>query len=398
MIVLYSTDVDINMFKAAKNLKSLVVNDNTYVNGDIQDILDAIKVEEYSLNKIDNISNLKKYYYLKTLNIHADLSQDDMSIICDLKNIETIIFLNNQQDLKMDCLKDLPNLKILKLKGITLTQESIDILSELENLETLTLTEYTLEKGINFESFKNFKKLTKLTLSDGNMPDVPDSTYTDNFFKYLESLEFLELDYTPLSQKNYEEIVGLKNLKELNLYHLEEKYVDLENITESSNITVLRIYVMRPYPFASNFFEIFNKLEKLNIIGDTFTQKEVDGMKTLAPTLKELYLMYASCNNTPLDFGPITSIIKSEEESFYEECVLNYDSATTTTSITSTITKTTTKTKTSTKPSTASTKTKTKTTTTKTKITKTKTTSTTLPTSKNGKCGKHYGKCRRSML
>ncbi|OUM57801.1 hypothetical protein PIROE2DRAFT_17100 [Piromyces sp. E2] len=81
--------------------------------------------------------------------------------------------------LPKNTLKGLNNLKSLTINGIKITQENIDEISTLSNLQSLSFDKCDFSKSINYKSLKSLNKLTKLVLiksvdgyykSDGKFP------------------------------------------------------------------------------------------------------------------------------------------------------------------------------------------------------------------------------------
>jgi len=99
-------------------------------------------------------------------------------------------------------LKDLTNLKYLHLGGIELSQDNIDEISTLENLETLEFYQSYLKESLNYKPLGDLKKLNKLyaeQVMDGYVSnqDTSSTTYTpilpENLVKSNKGLKELQM-------------------------------------------------------------------------------------------------------------------------------------------------------------------------------------------------------------
>ncbi|OUM63617.1 hypothetical protein PIROE2DRAFT_9762 [Piromyces sp. E2] len=81
---------------------------------------------------------------------------------CDFKGIIPM---------EKNTLKDLKKLKILKIEGIKISQENIDEIATLDNLESLSFDYSYLDDSLNYKPINNLQKLTKLEILSSNFQD-----------------------------------------------------------------------------------------------------------------------------------------------------------------------------------------------------------------------------------
>lgn len=138
-----------------------------------------------------------------------NLINEDLEIISELINLQILSIGGNN-------LSDLPEsfIKLQNLKEISLARNKLkkipDILFKLKNLEKLYLYKNEIKDIPN--EFAELRKLTELTLNDNNIKEIPVS-----FFKLIE-LKMLCLDNN-IIEKIPSEISNLQKLKSLILSH-----------------------------------------------------------------------------------------------------------------------------------------------------------------------------------
>jgi len=214
--------------------------------------------------------------------------------------------LNNTNDISV--LKDVKELKSLSINSFTLTQEDINTVCNLNNLETLILN-CSIEEDVNFECFNNLE-IKKLNVTMEERPK--------EILKYFPNLETLSLNpVNTFYQEELENIVGMKNLKNLTLDTINESSVDFEAITNTSSIRRFEFYNGKGdynIPFTPNFFKIFSQIEEFVITNSYkniyyIDQEEIDGLKTLKNLKKVIFGMVFCKDNIELDLGNLKDII-----------------------------------------------------------------------------------------
>jgi len=196
----------------------------------------------------------------------------------------------------------------LSINSHTLAQEDINTICNLNNLETLVLN-CSVEEVVNFECFKDLEIKNLNVTIEGRPKEI---------LKYFPNLETLSINpVKTFYQEELENIVAMKNLKNLTLTTINEGFIDFEAITSTSNI---RRFVIDNFsgqysvPLTPNFFKIFSQLEAFTLISGYkyyyIGQEEIDGFKTLK-NLKEISFGYVLCKDSiELDLGSLKNILK----------------------------------------------------------------------------------------
>eukprot|EP00833_Pecoramyces_ruminatium_P004170 jgi/Orpsp1_1/1178202/evm.model.c7180000064405.1 len=159
---------------------------------------------KYFPNKIGNLNNLK---------------------VLTLNGIKTIT--------KNDILNIPVSVKELSFGNSKLTQENIDSLERLSNLEKLYFDHTVIKDELDFKSIENLEKLKELNINYSNIYRHND--YSPIYYlKHFKNIEELYIAGGILTKEDLEEIGQLKNLKSLRIY--ESKYEgddDIQNIIKN---------------------------------------------------------------------------------------------------------------------------------------------------------------------
>jgi len=173
--------------------------------------------------------------------------------------------------IQKDTLKNLENLKTLTIEGVIFSQDNIDEISKMKNLETLYLYTTYLSDTINYSSIGDLEKLTTL-----------------NVYHVSGSYENVD-DYKKLIPNSF--ITSNKNIKNLTIALFSDDNVVLENVPK---LEKLNIYA----DFMPNV-EIKENLEKLNELhlqflsqGGEYATKQINLKFNFSKmeNLKSLYL------------------------------------------------------------------------------------------------------------
>eukprot|EP00833_Pecoramyces_ruminatium_P004206 jgi/Orpsp1_1/1178238/evm.model.c7180000064537.1 len=159
-------------------------------------------------------------------------------------------------------LKAPKSLKKLTLNSINLTQDNINTLSSLTNIEKLYLEIRSLEE-LNYDPLKKLSKLTVLDIKPGYGTDIdlPESIYS------LTKLKTLKV---PSIKGISSKIGNLKKLQELDLngseiYEIPDKFMNLVNLTKL-NLNFCNISKI------PKFFGNFKKLTELDLRFNQITE------------------------------------------------------------------------------------------------------------------------------
>ncbi|ORX82658.1 hypothetical protein BCR32DRAFT_162166 [Anaeromyces robustus] len=282
-------------------------------------------LNEDEVNKILSYNTITELKYLIYGNRYFsnDIYKDIPSSINNLKNLTslTIDYAEIYNSCSRWCpeyylnvidkntLKDLINLKDLEIHGILISQDNIDEISTLNNLESLTFSEFGTDGTLDYKSLNNLDKLTKLKIQDKSpcyyndlMTKIENS---DELITSFKSLEILDADIYDESTLN--KITKLNNLTKLILHTNTVDYTFLEKLT---NLTDLTLYSYSVFEIKTN--EVYDTIEKFKL---------PDNLKTLY--MEGFYIIddvadaiEASTNLNQIEFHRITSFKKLSDEGY----------------------------------------------------------------------------------
>ncbi|ORX79323.1 RNI-like protein [Anaeromyces robustus] len=165
------SNVDLTEKQVNKLLSSYDLTDLSY-NIDFEGSIYSIpKHSGYSeiptaINKLKN---------LETLNIHYNLHYAS----CSAYNCNHAIIITMRKNI----LKNLKKLKVLDIRGIKISQDNINDISTLDNLESLSFDDTYLDESLNYKPIGDLKKLNKLIIKNNH-----DSYYDLNKKYYHETI------------------------------------------------------------------------------------------------------------------------------------------------------------------------------------------------------------------
>jgi len=221
---------------------SLVVMIQAHNEDDLK-ILDKIKDRDFP-------DDIKKYKHLE----HLDIAYD--------KAEYTAPWYEKFHDgkIKKNFFNNFKLLKTLDISHIKLSQDNINEIATLSELESLFLYECTLPK-LNYEPLKNLKKLTSLQIFyySGNYEYGRD--LEKNFLKYFKNLKKLIINGVHSSQANIDEIGTLTNLETLT-YQVNDD-VNLEPINNLNKLTTLNIDYYEHWMDGDEYEDLPRKVKKL---------------------------------------------------------------------------------------------------------------------------------------
>jgi len=184
-----------------------------------QKVIDTIESYDSELTFL-NFEDIKNYP--KNLNLEAInatyLAFYDISLDISPKQLKKYNDFR-AYSLPKGVLKSAKNVDEINLKYYQINQRTIDELSTLKNLRSLTLFDCSFDSGLDLSKFKNLKKLYELFISDfevGNSEKVhPFDGFNESFCQF-KNLKLLDVRHSNIS-KIPDCISNLKYLEELDL-------------------------------------------------------------------------------------------------------------------------------------------------------------------------------------
>jgi len=392
------------------NLKSLyMLGFNNYKENDVSSIPKSVTKLSFGYKKIpqiaiDELANLPNIEELIIYDKDDEVEQLNLSPAKNIKKLvltrEDRSFIYYRKYFENSFLDSFDKLTSLTLVEYTFTQENIDRIAKMTNLEELKLISCGYDENVNLDSIKNLTKLQSLEINDT----------TDNC---TDSASIFGGDKCPLSVVS-KEIYSLTNLRKLVIYNQNNAYFNL--IGNLKNIEYLDVS-------NNNIIEVPDSIANLTNL-HTLILDENSELKTLPEAICKLknltklsydYTMISN-HQFPSNIETTTTTTTTKKTTTKKSTTkttktttkksTTKSTKTTTKKTTTKKTKTTKKTTTTKKPTTKTTKTTKKTTkksttkNTKTKSSKTtkRTTKRTTTTKKNTtkRCGPRYGKCKKN--
>lgn len=269
------------------------------------DQIEVLMAERIDLTGIKEFTALKRLYL--DYNEFAQLEE-----VTECKSLEELYCIDMKGDKSYEILSKMPPLKKLYIDGSSEGVKDLSVLSNLTSLECLSIVDTQI---LNIDFLKELQNLKVLRLVDN------DALEKMSVLGELTNLEYLELDLDTLNgrQPEYQSIGKLKNLKKLalevvyeldflyELDQLEELIIDLtfynymlEPIRQMKNLeslTLLRCHSQFNDGFAC-LSELPN-LKKLTIASMEFDEDDpVDGLFALE-NLEELHINSCSIYTAP---------------------------------------------------------------------------------------------------
>jgi len=236
----------------------------------------------------------------KTLVIDHNLTQEEVNRICKTENPDYLSIADTNLDgVDIGCMKSFTNLQTLNFIRLTLTQELVNVFSNVISINQLFMSYVEIIEGTNFESFSNLKNLKELTTGLVKPLNNP-----EKFYKNFPTIEYLNIEMLPLTQEFVNVISNFVNLKEFVMYDIIfYKGVDYKPLSNLENVA--RIYIRNErspvYPI-EGFFKNFPNLEYLYIAHINFTQEDFEDIMAM----KNLNELRAYQLDTAIDYETIS--------------------------------------------------------------------------------------------
>jgi len=253
-------------------INNLTINNNDLTKEQVD------KIFSYDLKNLTTLDYTINVGYSSTPspNEHPGYSEFPSSIN-NLKSLENLVltYYNAVHPCSSDCLnmylttiekntlKDLKNLKSLTLDGVNVSQDNIEEIAILNNLESLTFINSFLSESMNYSSLSKLEKLTSLDIThirdnyegryDGT--PIPNSLINSNkliknlvISKFsnenivLEDFPNLEKLHIPSDIKNYKIDIKekLENLTDLEFEYITHGYFSLQQIDLNIDFSKMR--------------------------------------------------------------------------------------------------------------------------------------------------------------
>ncbi|KAL6605572.1 L domain-like protein [Neocallimastix sp. 'constans'] len=229
------------------------------------------------------------------LDLHrVDLHEEDFKKVISYDTINSLIYsecyLINDNDFELQEISQMKNLKHLELWNFiylkNITQHNIDLLSNLTNLEDLIFEYCEFESnGVSLKPLEDLKKLKELVIYSDDEIELIE--YPSN----IPSLNSLTL-HTKLTQKQFNDITSLTNLKELDL---DRGYYNSSplNLDKLKNLKNLEVLLLANSYNLSEFPESIYSLTHLKNL--TLTNSEITSFPKKLTKLTDLrYINFSS--------------------------------------------------------------------------------------------------------
>jgi internalin A len=244
---------------------------------------DVANVHFSKTSKDKDLEILKDLPNLKVLRLYDPVfTNEGLKIVSTLPTLETLSIEDTKiTDEGLKTLGSLPNLQYLQIYNAEITDEGLKFASKFPNLKGLSLYKTNIT-GEGLENFVPNKKLEKLTLQG---PEIND--FTLKHINNLTSLRELSLSDTSITDDGIAHIGGLSQLRSLVLY-MNPQITDVGVIGQLTNLEDLTIKAVKetddnstPSIVAKGFdqWKRFPKLKQLIIIGGPFNDKNMEMLK-----------------------------------------------------------------------------------------------------------------------
>jgi len=257
-----------------------------------------------------------------------------LSTLTNLKTLD----LNGVKNLDYAMIASIPkSVEQLTIGRVILTQEMVDALSELTNLNKLTIMETEISAELDFSKFENLKNLSSLEIYYEQSYSLSPSSYVQgNLFMYCQSLKKLVIHDGFVSKNSFDGIGYLTELEELELNGTSfEDDVDFSSLKELKNLTSLDIYCSGYLANISPEFFNLTNLKKINLsncrstistsLDDSLTWANLKNLEYInlsyngpnafdieylgdLPNLKEAYLAYNQYTAIPESIGNLKNL------------------------------------------------------------------------------------------
>lgn len=269
---------------------------------------DKVDLENSSVND-SALYALSKLTELKTLNLsHTEITDNAMLPILKLKSLTTLQLRRTKLSAKaLMQLKALTNLRHLDLDDTATNDGALEAFSKLPNLDSLELRNTKIsDKGL--EHLQNSKSLTSLSLSGTDISgrglafiaklkltnlDLWDTKVPAGGIENLKNcktIEHLRISRTPLSERDLVAISGLKNLVEIQLYHI-HNFHD-KDIKHFTHLQFLRKFFVEDCPLtdsASTYLTQMPQMTGLCLNATNITGRVFEGLTNL-DNLSDLWI------------------------------------------------------------------------------------------------------------
>jgi len=197
-------------------------------------------INECVVNNEGKVTKLGIYTFdLKEEDIREILSYDTITSLSYYYKCSNI----KDTDTEFKIITNMKNLKELQLTRFEnfdggITQNGINLISQLTNLEKLNFDQCDFEDGkVSLKSLENLKKLKELTIHS--------TMYNVNILKELPnnipSLTYLNIHDMFLTQDQFNDITSLTNLRELYLYNYYDKKINFDKLKNLKNLNILML-------------------------------------------------------------------------------------------------------------------------------------------------------------
>lgn len=213
------------------------------------------------INENIDLSILKQNETLKNLTLHGSLN--NLSTLKELKQIQRLELNTNSSNSNIDfnSIKSLDNLEFLEIGGY-INNINFSEIKNLKNLKELSIYPYYyINETIDFQSLSELNNIEKLTLNNINLESL-------NGLEKLTSIKTLALkiDFDKKVKVDGKTLAKMDNIQNLTLYNINE---DIDWIKNLKNLKQLNLTIYDKV-ISQDFIDTLNnsKIENISLNGD----------------------------------------------------------------------------------------------------------------------------------
>ncbi|KAG4089428.1 hypothetical protein H8356DRAFT_1296171 [Neocallimastix lanati (nom. inval.)] len=215
-------------------------SENIITGCEINDFDEVTSIEIYNNGKITK-NDLNLIFSFNSINDFTFMEEKGncslLKGISKLNNLNSMTIQSYKGYIDNYVLKELTFVKKLNFINSNISEENIEVIASLPNLEELSFFKPGFNKNITFATLKNNKNITSVKIQGSN----DDTVLTYDLIKNLRNVKKLTIKNMVLTQEQFNEITTLSNLEQLSLIFFNGKkefkvksFDSVENLTHLS--------------------------------------------------------------------------------------------------------------------------------------------------------------------